>query len=507
MKIKKIQILVVIIILSGLTSAQNQLKVTLQPSTNDAYTHSYFTDYNFGGRVYIRAATFYERHIYIQFELPPPPSCSKVDKANLSLWHYLSCCRSSGERQYGIYRITEPWGEKTITWLNAPATELLPTDIIPMDQTLGWKNWDVTADIAGIIDGAHPNYGWMIKDQEQIRAYNTRSFVNKRSAPGFFERKPKLEVEYILFECVCVDGIDNDGDGLTDCDDVECQTNPSCTGVSTSTTSSTTTLPQTTTSIIQTTTSTTTTTSTSTSTTIPAATTSTSTTIAVTTSTSTTSTTTSTTTTPATTTSTTSSTTTTLTTTTLPAQTTSLPVGIQETIVMQPSSKDSYTHSYFTGSNYGSQCYMRVSTYYEKQIYVGFGMPTLPECAVIDEATLSLWDYYSCCGRIGSRDYGIYRVTEDWVEETINWANQPGWENTPTDVNSVTPTAGWKRWDVSEDVKKIMAGETGNHGWMIRDLEDTRRSYSNFFFVKDSSNSFSEKKPKLEITYHLEDCD
>jgi len=175
--------------------------VTLQPSTNDAYMHSYFTDYNFGGRVYIRAATFYERHIYIQFELPSPPSCSKVDKATSSLWHYLSCCRSSGERQYGIYRITEHWGEKTITWMNAPTTEILPTDIIPLDQTLGWKNWDVTADIAGIIGGAHPNYGWMIKDLEDTRRSYSNFFFVKDSSNSFSEKKPKLEITYYLEDC------------------------------------------------------------------------------------------------------------------------------------------------------------------------------------------------------------------------------------------------------------------------------------------------------------------
>ena len=55
-----------------------------------------------------------------------------------------------------------PWTENTVTWLNQPATAAVGG--AAATSGTGHREWDVTAQVAAMLDGSLPNHGWQIRD-------------------------------------------------------------------------------------------------------------------------------------------------------------------------------------------------------------------------------------------------------------------------------------------------------------------------------------------------------
>jgi hypothetical protein len=157
-------------------------------------------------------------------------------------------------------------------------------------------------------------------------------------------------------------------------------------------------------------------------------------------------------------------------------------------------------------TNSGFSSYLTVSQTPNKRTYLKFDFSTIPSEAIIQSATLQL--YQSGYEGSGDRIYDLYLVNNSWNEDTITWNSVLG--NITGDVFTTQATIdileGWKSWDVTFDVtaclNNISLPDHPYHGWVIRDHnEKTLDNQARQFVSKDFPPAHQELWPKLEITY------
>jgi rubredoxin len=71
------------------------------------------------------------------------------------------------------------------------------------------------------------------------------------------------------------------------------------------------------------------------------------------------------------------------------------------------------------------------------------------------------------------RDLNIYRVTENWDDDTLTWDNQPAYNPEPlTSAKVLSSTGDWIIWDVTDDVQNyldVWPPESYHYGYRISD--------------------------------------
>ena len=106
-------------------------------------------------------------------------------------------------------------------------------------------------------------------------------------------------------------------------------------------------------------------------------------------------------------------------------------------------------------------------------------------------------------------DYGIYRVTRDWVEEEADWnyaSEETPWTNPGGDfasetidvVKDVAKQEGsrWMSYDVLETVKEFIANPDENFGFLLKN-----DFFSQEVDVASSEFEDTELRPKLTVEY------
>jgi hypothetical protein len=119
-------------------------------------------------------------------------------KVRLRVWHKTTDDQNSQEpttdstgRVYGVYRITQPWGEYNVTWGNQPnytedhhATTAVPPGQGGWEGPLLYMDWDITDIVKDWLSGA-PNYGVMVRDtQENAPIYVSTQFFTHDKVPN-----------------------------------------------------------------------------------------------------------------------------------------------------------------------------------------------------------------------------------------------------------------------------------------------------------------------------------
>jgi len=168
------------------------------------------------------------------------------------------------------------------------------------------------------------------------------------------------------------------------------------------------------------------------------------------------------------------------------------------------SKSDSYVDQNVPTANYGTAITMDVMSYNigpgNRRSFVLFDLSTIPAVASIQTATLKL---YLDTAPAVSRNCDAHRITEDWVEGTINWSNQPA-----TDINATatqptgTISGVWLSFDVTSDVSAFTAGTYTNYGWRIKDQAENSGTdyYSVFRTLQYPGITYD---PQLVVTYTL----
>ncbi|WP_169333497.1 DNRLRE domain-containing protein [Coprothermobacter platensis] len=145
------------------------LSVTLQPPDAATYVNSLSSTSNYGSSssIYVSSSDKETQRSLIAFNLSDLPSNVHITSAVLSL--YASSSFSTDE-PIGVHRITSEWSSDTVTWSTVEGNfEDNETDMktLVWNGEPQWENWDVTSDVLNFVSGVYPNYGWLIKGEEE----------------------------------------------------------------------------------------------------------------------------------------------------------------------------------------------------------------------------------------------------------------------------------------------------------------------------------------------------
>jgi hypothetical protein len=133
----------------------------------------------------------------LSFDVSSIPSGATIQSATLSLYFTTTNGYSvpSGGVSIGVYRITKPWLEGTVTGDNFGPTATVATatgSLAPITPNQ-WASVDVTSLVAGWVSGQSPNYGVAVKTTSSGTVFWTSS-----EASG---NRPRLVVSYTVDAC------------------------------------------------------------------------------------------------------------------------------------------------------------------------------------------------------------------------------------------------------------------------------------------------------------------
>jgi len=148
------------------------------------------------------------------------------------------------------------------------------------------------------------------------------------------------------------------------------------------------------------------------------------------------------------------------------------------TIVIYPSD-DATIEANHPNSSTGSSKFLCVRNDYGEGGSSGWGWYTLikfdissiPSETVIASAKLKLYYHHWRDNNPKGHKLKLYRIMEDWDEDTVTWNNSPE-RSLDSSSSSIVPysTDTWIVWDVTEDVQKFINGNLPNYGWEIVDI-------------------------------------
>ena len=133
-------------------------------------------------------------------------------------------------------------------------------------------------------------------------------------------------------------------------------------------------------------------------------------------------------------------------------------------------------------------------------ILIKFDISEIPKNHRIDSATLYLYYFKWSENNPAGRPLTVYRIKEDWSENTVTYNTQPDSEGVVSaSANVPDYTGAWMTWDLTEDVKIFHKGEKTNYGWKI--MDETYWGYPDipaaYFYSKESGQE--NYHPYLEI--------
>lgn len=180
--------------------------------------------------------------------------------------------------------------------------------------------------------------------------------------------------------------------------------------------------------------------------------------------------------------------------------------------------KDSYSWQSVPLANNGHSNNFEITSYnkppYNMRGWIEFNITSLPSEAWVISAKLSLrlWVKFSNEPSVGNGDstgriYGVYRLTNSWKEDEVNWVNQPNYTEEHYSSAPVPKGEGgwygpllWMEWDITNIMKDWRSG-VPNYGMVVRDTqENSPIFYTTQFFTHDQVPD-SSYYPRLLVTY------
>lgn len=133
---------------------------------------------------------------FLRFDLSPCsiPATARVVTARTKLF---LATAPSASRTYELHRVTESWGEATLTWNNQPTVATLATASVATGTAENvMLELDVLADVRDFVAGTAANNGWRFADQLEgalLAAYEGR-FSSREH--GTASQRPSLVLTY-----------------------------------------------------------------------------------------------------------------------------------------------------------------------------------------------------------------------------------------------------------------------------------------------------------------------
>lgn len=184
------------------TRASGAVNTILElPAVADAYIASGRPNQNFGADSLFLGYnsvgdSFGAERLLVRFDIANniPPNAD-VHSARLRLNLAFSSPSQDAAMGAVLRRVASHWNEGDVTWNREPAW----TDIDAardVGSAPGWYEWDVTALVAGWVDGAFSNHGMEIIGDERIQQ-RERAFYSRETNTEFF---PRLVVDFTVIQ-------------------------------------------------------------------------------------------------------------------------------------------------------------------------------------------------------------------------------------------------------------------------------------------------------------------
>jgi len=124
---------------------------------------------------------------------------------------------------------------------------------------------------------------------------------------------------------------------------------------------------------------------------------------------------------------------------------------------------------------------------------------SIPQGAWVSSAALKL---HLSTAPTASRSYEAHRITASWDEATTTWNNQAPVAAVATSSATTGTTPGTTiEWPVTADVKSFLDGTASNHGWRIRDADETDPAGVGAAF-SSREHATASQRPVLTIAYY-----
>lgn len=179
---------------------------------------------------------------------------------------------------------------------------------------------------------------------------------------------------------------------------------------------------------------------------------------------------------------------------------------------------DSYSWQSVPKANNGHSNNFEVTSYnkppFNMRGWIAFDTSKIPANVWIMKATLRLRVWHKTLNdpKMGTEDttgriYGAYRLTQPWVEDQVNWANQPNYTESHYAPAPVPPGQGgwfgpllWMDWDVTDIVKDWQSG-IPNYGLVVRDTHEYAPIFYSTQFFTHNQVPDEGYYPRLLVTY------
>ncbi len=185
------------------------------------------------------------------------------------------------------------------------------------------------------------------------------------------------------------------------------------------------------------------------------------------------------------------------------------------TIKPGPAGSDSYTSCVFGnfGTNFGNAASLEVSAWYKhfrtaERGYLKFDLSSIPEESPIVSAQLRLYADTAVVYQNGLQTLFVNRITENWLENTITWDNDP--DSSGFQSSSIPVTAGQSNttvWVNITDIARHWSYNPAENYGVLLHLEENVSSTIKVgwmsFFSGDHATVAS--RPKLTIKYSYAD--
>lgn len=132
---------------------------------------------------------------FVRFDLSSCsiPTSARVLTAKMKL--FLSTAPSAN-RTYQVHRLTQSWGETTLTWNNQPIAAGTAAASVATGTTSNvTKEWGVLGDVSAFVAGTTANEGWRIMDSAEGSGTAREGRFSSREHATAGQR-PTLEITY-----------------------------------------------------------------------------------------------------------------------------------------------------------------------------------------------------------------------------------------------------------------------------------------------------------------------
>jgi hypothetical protein len=170
--------------------------------------------------------------------------------------------------------------------------------------------------------------------------------------------------------------------------------------------------------------------------------------------------------------------------------------------------KDAYVESILPNQNSGNStilssfAWTNSGLFDTARVLIEFNLSVVPSLTRIKAAKLSLYwaSYGNLTDLTGENGFSIYRITQEWDENTVTWNNKPSVSDLHKVIvpKSSNTTQSYIDIDVTALVQDIIDNPQISHGFMLN--LNTEYPYR-LVVMASSDNATAAKRPKLVVYY------